>query len=53
MKYMDGNIKTKRAVPPGYKYITPEVSQPGYSKEFYKKVAEETGEKLKVKGASH
>ncbi len=50
MRYMDGNIKTKRAIPSGYKYIAPKVEQPGYSKEFYKKVAGETGEKLKVIG---
>ena len=53
MRYMDGNIKTKRAVPPGYKYISPKVEQPGYSEEFYKKIVEETGDKLKVTGGGH
>jgi len=53
MKYMDGNIKTERPVPPGYKYYTPKVEQPGYSKDFYKQIMEETGDKLKVKGSGH
>jgi len=53
MRYMDGNIKTDRPVPPGYKYITPKVEQPGYSEEFYKKIVEETGDKLKVIGSGH
>ena len=35
MKYMDGNIKTKKEVPEGYKYINPELSQPGYGEDFY------------------
>ena len=49
MKFMDGNIKTKQDVPEGYKMMNPEVSQPGYSPEFYKKIVEETGSKLEVK----
>ncbi len=49
VKYMDGNIKTKKAVPENYKYISPDVKQPGYSKKWYENVAEETGDHLKVK----
>ncbi len=50
MKYMDGNIKTKREVPEGYKYYAPEVKQPGYSPEKYKLIIEETGDQFKVIG---
>jgi dipeptidase len=53
-KYMDGNIKAKREVPEGYKYVTPEVKQPGYPEEWYRRVARDAGEKLKQpKGAGH
>lgn len=53
MKYMDGNVKTKKEVPEGYKYVTPELSQPGYSPEKYKQIIEETGDQFKVTGDSH
>ena len=53
VKYMDGNIKTDKEVPEGYKYVTPEVKQPGYSEDFYRKIIEETGDQFKVKGAAH
>ncbi len=48
-KYMDGNVKEKRAVPAGYKYITPKVSQPGYGDEWNRVIAKSTGDKLKEK----
>ncbi|MFN8255782.1 MAG: C69 family dipeptidase [Bacteroidales bacterium] len=48
-KYMDGNIKTKKEVPANYKYIAPELSQPGYDLEWKKAVIEQTGDHLKVK----
>ena len=48
MKYMDGNVKTPREKPEGYKYYAPKVEQPKYSDEFYKAIIEETGDKLKV-----
>lgn len=51
-KYMDGNIKRPRPVPEGYKYVAPYLNQPGYSKEWYRKIAEDTGDKLKVKGSA-
>eukprot|EP01029_Cantina_marsupialis_P004910 TRINITY_DN15211_c0_g1_i1.p3 TRINITY_DN15211_c0_g1~~TRINITY_DN15211_c0_g1_i1.p3 ORF type:complete len:571 (-),score=112.11 TRINITY_DN15211_c0_g1_i1:2219-3931(-) len=47
-KFMDGNIKTKD----GNKQ-NPKMKQPGYSKEFYETIVKTTGDKLKVKGASH
>lgn len=51
MKYMDGNIKTKREIPEGYKYYAPEVKQPGYSDEKYKLIIDETGDQFKVIGS--
>lgn len=48
VKYMDGNVKTARQVPEGYKYYAPKVEQPKYSDEFYKAIIEQTGDKLKV-----
>lgn len=48
MKYMDGNVKTRN---PGHQ--NPHVKHPGYSEEFLRKVAEETGDKLKMKGEGH
>lgn len=53
MKFMDGNIKTKKEIPEGYKYTTPEVKQPGYSEQKYELIIEETGDQFKVKGAAH
>ncbi len=54
MKYMDGNIKTKREVPEGYKYYTPEVKQPGYSEAWYRMIIEQTGDQFKVpEGGGH
>jgi len=51
-KYMDGNVKSKREVPDGYKYATPELNQPGYGDEWYKRIADDTGDKLKVQGSA-
>jgi hypothetical protein len=53
MKYMDGNIKTKKEVPKGYKYVTPNLKQPGYSEQKYRHIATETGDKLKYKSGTH
>jgi dipeptidase len=48
-KYVDGNVKTKQAVPIGYNRVNPKVSQPGYSEEWLKAIAGSTGDKLKEK----
>ena len=53
MKYMDGNVKTPKEVPAGYKYVNPEVEQPGYSKKKYKQIVDETGEQFKMIGGGH
>ena len=53
MKYMDGNVKTKKEVPEGYLYVNPELEQPGYSEDKYKEIATSTGDKLKVGASSH
>ncbi len=49
VKYMDGNVKEKAEVPEGYKYVTPKLKQPGYSEQWYKNVANSTGDRLKEK----
>jgi dipeptidase len=43
-KFMDGNIKT----PSGK--LNPNLSQPGYSPEFYRNLVKQTGDKFKVLG---
>lgn len=52
VRYLDGNIKTDREVPAGYKYVTPIIEQPGYSKAWYEKIVEETGDKFLYPGES-
>lgn len=51
-KYMDGNIKKAVPVPDGYKYIAPEVNQPGYGDSFYRELIKQTGDKFKVIGSA-
>ena len=48
-KYMDGNIKTRQPVPPGYKSVNPKISQPGYTEEWNRFVAKTTGDRYKEK----
>jgi dipeptidase len=48
-KYVDGNVKTAVPVPDGYNRINPKVVQPGYGEEWNRKVAKDTGDRLKVK----
>ncbi len=43
MKYMDGNVKTAN---PGHQ--NPNMAQPGYGDKWYKRIADETGDKLKM-----
>ncbi len=45
MKFMDGNIKTKIEG-----QMNPKVVQPGYGDAYYRKVVEQTGDKLKFIG---
>jgi len=52
-KYMDGNVKTPTEVPEGYKYYAPELKQPGYGEDWYKKIVDETGDQFKVIGPAH
>ena len=49
IKYSDGNIKTARKKPEGYKYVTPNLKQPGYGEDWYRLIIEKTGDKFKVK----
>ena len=50
-KYLDGNIKTRQAIPDGHKYTNPKVSQPPFPDWYYKKIIESNGENLRYKGA--
>ncbi|MEN8225081.1 MAG: C69 family dipeptidase [Bacteroidota bacterium] len=52
-RFMDGNVKKAVEVPEGYLYHVPELEQPGYGEDFYKKVVDETGDHFKVTGAAH
>ena len=49
VKYSDGNIKTKAEPKEGYKYVVPNLEQPGYGEEWYKKIVKETGDKFLMK----
>ncbi len=48
-KYMDGNVKTKKEIPEGYKYVNPELKQPGYGEDWYRRIIKETGDHFKMK----
>ncbi len=48
-KYMDGNVKTLKQIPENYKYITPNIKQPGYGASWYQKTIKETGDHFKMK----
>lgn len=53
-KYMDGNVKTRRPVPEGYKYVAPELKQPGYPQDWLMRIVIDAGDKLKMPdGAGH
>lgn len=51
-KYMDGNVKTKSEPREGYKYVVPSLKQPGYPAEWYRRVVQDAGEKLKQTGSA-
>jgi dipeptidase len=56
MKYMDGNVKDSKdlhLLDNGSGKGIPTLTQPGYSEEWYKRIVDETGDKLKVTGSSH
>ncbi len=54
VRYMDGNVKTPKKLPEGYKYNTPELEQPGYGEDFLRKIVEETGNQFKMpSGGGH
>jgi dipeptidase len=53
LKYMDGNVKEIAEPQDGYKYVVPMLEQPGYGEDWYRKIIEDTGNKLKVIGDSH
>ncbi len=52
-RYMDGNVKESQPVPEDHLYVNPKIEQPGYTKEWYRKVATETGDKLKMTEGGH
>ncbi len=52
VRFMDGNVKSEVPVPEGFKYVTPKLEQPGYSEAWYKKVVEDTGDRLKMPDGS-
>jgi dipeptidase len=52
-KYMDGNIKEPVPVPEGQFYTPAKVTHPGYSEDYYRRIVNDTGDKLKVHGSSH
>jgi len=56
MKYMDGNVKNSKdnkLIDSGTNKGIPTLTQPGYDAKTYKRIADETGDKLKVTGKSH
>ena len=52
-KYMDGNVKKKSEPKDGYKYVNPELEQPGYGEDWYKRIIEDTGEQFLMPGDGH
>jgi len=53
VKYMDGNVKTPNPPKEGYKFVSPNLEQPGYGEAWYRRIVKETGDQFKVKGPSH
>ena len=49
VKYLDGNVKEKADIPDGYKYVNPQITQPGYPEWWYRVIVEDAGEKLREK----
>lgn len=51
VKFMDGNIKTKAEPKENYKYVVPNLEQPGYSDDWYKFIIEKTEDKFKMESS--
>ena len=49
VKYVDGNVKEKQPIPKGYNRVNPKISQPGYSKEWYRAIVKSTGDRFREK----
>ena len=47
-RFMDGNVKEPN---PGQQ--NPKLEQPGYGEDWYRRIVDDTGDKLKVIGSSH
>ncbi len=48
-KYLDGNVKEKQPLPPGYNMVNPKLSQPGYGEEWYRDIVKSSGDRFKEK----
>ncbi len=48
VKYVDGNVKVEAKPKENYKYVAPELKQPGYGEAWYKRIVEETGNQFKM-----
>lgn len=53
VKYMDGNVKVKAEPKEDYLYVTPELEQPGYGEDWYRRIVKETGDQFKMVGPAH
>ncbi len=53
VKYMDGNVKVKAEPKEDYLYVTPELEQPGYGEDWYRRIVKETGDQFKLVGSAH
>ncbi|HKK67091.1 MAG TPA: C69 family dipeptidase [Bacteroidales bacterium] len=52
-KYMDGNVKAKSDPKEGYKYVVPQLEQPGYGEDWYRRIIEETDDQFLMPGSAH
>ncbi|MDX9772163.1 MAG: C69 family dipeptidase [Bacteroidales bacterium] len=53
-RYMDGNVKTRKDVPEGYRYVAPDLKQPGYPQDWLMRIVLDNGDNLKMPdGAGH
>lgn len=47
-KYLDGNVKSEAKVPSNYLYHAPKVEHPKYQNDWYRRIVEDGGDKVKV-----